>query len=661
MSSSSPPTIKVEDVPRRPPVLGLPVEIVHLIADRYLSSLDCKSLRLSCRFFDAPMVHSIFRRVIISKSLLDRDNFFSIAGKPHLAAAARELIWYELAEDETVFIDLKPGAKAEEHLVNLPPLSKPVTTVFWWPSQGSSKAYRKESPEDYIEKLSLSRKPALKAFLPRFFIALDAMPNVHTFVSCPMPGDHTVQKDRESYPLTAQLYQRGLGWKPEHTNDGFFYFLLPAMRRPGAKIERLAYADEGMKSSVSRLRASDLLSFMSLTHIDVCLGHGEGEEHELDDLHACLRAAQNLVDLRFCAEKTQKRVPRPAAAQEALKSLFRTGGGGEQMWPHLRRLEFTEFGVATRGRVRDMVKIVKAHASTLRHLSFHQCEVNRRLIEGMAEIPLQLDSLQVVNKSSLSARIVPKSELLAYVNGTGPRPSILGKDTSWNTEIMIFDLQHMPTAALYDASTPRETVYSKEDMADVLDQHHPDNRGMIRAYQSLWAKEKLAKLSKLNLAKATNVVAGGSSHFADATESPNISKWLFRHPNGQEAVGDEPLDFFSDWEDSCDEGYTGADEEIADAPAEDHDDGSPDDWDGSAGEEEEPEVDQTDAAVDSEGNEKMADADQNDSDEGDADERDQSDDSEFEAENLIARMEAPVAMLQRRYLAIPLIDVGGAD
>ncbi|KAB5578562.1 hypothetical protein GE09DRAFT_1090208, partial [Coniochaeta sp. 2T2.1] len=514
--------------------------------------------------------------------------------------------------------------------------------------QGSSKAYRKERPEDYIAKLSLSRKPALRAFLPRFFTALDAMPSVHTFVSCPMPGDHTIQKDRDSYPLTAQLYQRGPGWKPEHTNGGFFHFLLPAMRRPGAKIERLAYADEGMESSLSRLRASDLLSFMSLTHIDVCLGHGEGEEHKLDDLHACLHAAQNLVDLRLCAEKAHKR-----------------------MWPHLRRLEFTEFGVATRGRVRDMVKIVKAHASTLRHLSFHQCEVSHRLIKGMAEIPLQLDSLQVVKKSSLSARIVPKSELLAYVNGTGPRPSILGKDTSWNTEIMVFDPRHMATAALYDASTARETVYSKEDMADMIDQHHPDNRGMIRAYHSLWAKERLAKLSKLNLAKATNDVTGGSSHFADATESPRISKWLFRHPNGQErhpngqeAVGDEPLDFFGDWEDSCDEGYTGADEEMADAPAEEHDDGSPDDWDdwdGSAGEEEEPEVDQTDAAVDSEGDEETADPDQNDSDEGDGDEWDQSDDSEFEAENLIDRMNAPVAMLQRRYLAIPLVDVGGAD
>jgi hypothetical protein len=164
-----------EETPPRPPFLTLPLEIVDLIADNYLTLCDCKSLRLTCHFFEMPMIRPLFRRVVLSKTKLDHDNFFNIASSPTLAAAARELIWYELAEDETVFFAIEedltgnptptskgkaptpipvsdngplPDSVAEKDLDGedmphkLPPFSAIARDAFWWTSLGSSQEYR---------------------------------------------------------------------------------------------------------------------------------------------------------------------------------------------------------------------------------------------------------------------------------------------------------------------------------------------------------------------------------------------------------------------------------------------------------------------------------------------------------------------------------------
>ncbi|KAB5529038.1 hypothetical protein GE09DRAFT_406493 [Coniochaeta sp. 2T2.1] len=40
-----------------------------------------------------------------------------------------------------------------------------------------------------------------------------------------------------------------------------------------------------------------------------------------------------------------------------------------------------------------------------------------------------------------------------------------------------------------------------------------------------------------------------------------INHWLFVHPGGRQAIGCDPLEYFSDWEDSDEESYDATDEE----------------------------------------------------------------------------------------------------
>ncbi|OIW24048.1 hypothetical protein CONLIGDRAFT_122824 [Coniochaeta ligniaria NRRL 30616] len=658
------------DGSRQPPLLRLPLEIVHHIADENLSPSDCKSLRLTCHFFETSMIRPLFQRVFLSKTKLDRDSFFNIAQSPSLAAAARELIWYELAEDETVFFAIEedaagnPTPNAEEPVVSgisdddahplydsvptehrdceddtlkLPPLSTIARDAFWLTSLGSSQEYRKKQPVKYIEKLEHSRQTTLRDFLQQFYSALDAMPNIRTFVSCPMPSLRAVCND-DVYSLTAQFLQKGvgLGWTPQSTNEGFFHFLLPAMRRAGSKVERLTYVDEGLTSSLSRPRPCDIFAFKTLTHIDLCLGWADDEE--LNDLGVCLRAATGLVDLGICMEMSEQGfLCGFKTNRSAFERLFGTGEAQLPLWPHLRRLRFTDIRTsrsdlwpAHGDPLKALTRLLRAHASTLRHLSFHQCEVTRVLIEAMANVPgLTLESLQVNNNPSLAAPIVPASELLAYVNGKGPCPVNLGEDNAWNTETMIFDPHLMPTAALFDASTTGRTLYSNEHMASISDGLHPNDLHLLGSHHSLYTREKRAKLklANNNSTMAHDTATGGAYPASVEMEGLPILKWLFKHPNGQEAVGDEPLEFFPDWEDSCDESGVDEDEDTQDAP---QDDTALED--GHA-------VDRQ--TINSEGEQMDACDD---------------DGSVFEGDEFIKRMEAPVTMPEKRYLAIPLLD-----
>jgi hypothetical protein len=510
-------------------------------------------------------------------------------------------------------------------------------------------------PPERCIRLSRSRV----VFLWRFYTALNAMSHIHTFISCAMPSLRMVCK--EPYPLTAQLFQKGVGlWNPEQGNEGFFQFLLPAMRRPGSKIKHLAYADEGSGSSLLRLRPCDILAFKTLTHVDLCLGWLQSHQTR-DDIQVCLSVATGLVDLRICMEKSlggsfchndEHDIP--------LECLL--GNEERQVWPHLQRLEFREtrttlsdFRPSEGPPPKGLVRMLRAHAPTLRHLSFQHCSVTCALIDSIAKIPgLALESLHVNNEYSLDTRLVPGPELLAYVNVKGPCPISVGTDGAWNTDVMIFDPQLMPTAALFDASSTTETVYSKDDIASIVDHLHPEDSQLLRSHHSLYTREKRAKLKLPNdNSRASHGTATGESGLGSVvTESLPICKWLFKHPDGREAIGDEPLEFFSDWEDSCDENSVDGDEDVPDAPhySDLVDDGQASDHEGPNGD-----AQTEDGNIGDEGG--AEDEDDDDTDDSRSSWDTGSQVSNFNGDEAIAQLEAPIAMLKRQYIAIPLFDL----
>lgn len=562
-----------------PPLLRLPLEILNIIAGRHLSPRDRKALRLTHSSLGPAMVMLLFRRVFLSKTKLDHDSFFNIAQTPRLAVAVRELVWYELAEDATVFqkfeqemeeqaksteqnnprhaldgpfggpagvpgifsgdgADSEPNAEGEsgnedkESASLLPPFRKLAQQAFWLFSRGSSEEFTCAKPMEAIKKSQKTpgRTFAEADFLRRLFPALDAMPDIHTFVSCPMPPWRTISKSE--YPLTAEMFRQSAGWSSEDMNDGFFSFMAQAMRRPSSTIRRLAFADESIShSSLCRLRPSDIFCFQKLTHVDLCLGSSP-DSMFLRDAGVCLRAATDLVDLRICLENCQNTykihpsnyvLPIADPGEPFIESLF----GGEEMrrWPRLRRLELIDVPLIDNKAILVLVKLLRAHVLTLRHLALRDCCFTRRLMEALAKVPhLNLASLQVNDSAGTSCKIVSESQLVAYVNGEAPAPANPRGGITWDTSSLIFDPLLGPTAAMFDAAIVGDSLYSRED----------------------------------------TVAETGSSTAPGLVTEALPRQWFFNHPSGQYGIGDDPLEFFSDWEISSGGTSEDDDEELHD-------------------------------------------------------------------------------------------------
>ncbi|KAH0495927.1 hypothetical protein TgHK011_009452 [Trichoderma gracile] len=225
----------------------LPAELMLLIMrDSQLDSSDLRRLRLVSEQVSAAATSRLFAHIHISKLHSDRETFFNIATQPHLAVAVRSVTWLELAEDNT---DLP--------YVSYPPvewLRLPQETV---PSGGDADdldfLFRRLPrmartlfwlPFEYQEGTE-QRMKAISSFMPEFFAALDQMPNLREFASRPMhPARELVQPSglsTPSYPFTCQLFRQNTGRKTMQRNDGIKLVAVPfsAMQILGL-IERTA-------------------------------------------------------------------------------------------------------------------------------------------------------------------------------------------------------------------------------------------------------------------------------------------------------------------------------------------------------------------------------------------------------------------------------------
>jgi hypothetical protein len=167
----------VEGAMARPlsPLLKLPMEIVNHIATIYLSPSDYKSLRLTARFFGPAMIQLLYRRVYMSKTKLDRDNFFNIAQHPHLATAVRQLVWWELGEDESVFSQVFPEEEThksnEDGPYNIPNFEELARDAFWLVSKGCARGYSDSHPKEAAKKAQVDTRSVETEFLARRVLA----------------------------------------------------------------------------------------------------------------------------------------------------------------------------------------------------------------------------------------------------------------------------------------------------------------------------------------------------------------------------------------------------------------------------------------------------------------------------------------------------------
>ncbi|RKU47105.1 hypothetical protein DL546_003791 [Coniochaeta pulveracea] len=635
------------DVEPPSPLLQLPLEIVNHLARTYLFPSDYKSLRLTARFFEPAMIRLLYRRICISKTKLDRDNFFNIAQQPHLATAVRQVVWWELAEDESVFADNPFGEDEtlesdQASTYNIPDFEKLARDAFWLVSKGCPRDYAAKHPLEAAIKLYVMSPNSEAQSLARFLSAIDTMPKLITFISAPMPSEHVIST--EEYNLTARVFRNECRWTcDEDAHQGLVKFLLPAMRRPESTVKHLVVAEDSGSWFLKFLRPRDTLSFQKLTHISLALA--SGHVSDLEDLGLCLRMATNLVELTLDMER---RVDMEGDVHTTYLELDRLFGHETACcWPHLRKLEFSEIFMGDRrlGENRSttsLVNLVSAHSASLRQLVFHGCQIGLGLLQDMAKIPgLQLSSITVSDGGRTGFRTVSEAQLLAYLNGRGPLRLIPDPGADWNTTHTIFDPETNPAEASFEASSD-SSLYTDEDIRVILSNLHHTLPPRLNSELSLYTRERRSQMMSRK---------GSSSRLTNprgfVTDTIPVSKWLFKHPDGSQAIGDEPLDFWSDWEDSFDDTSDDGGDDEEESATEDGVVGATDEdvvmLDGPAH--------STITGLGGNGG-----ADEGD---GDSDESSVSDSggSEFDGDDVIDNMEAPVPVMERRFQAIPLWNV----
>lgn len=512
-------------------LLGLPREIlVTIFEDDSLGMDDYKALRCTAKLFDVAFTPEVFRRLPMSKSWKDWNRFCEIASRPHLAQSVQELVWHELIEDSRILCHsqgMEEGCWCEiradeETPVTAHELAPLAREVFWLTPEMCDAAYSDE----------------LATFQEQFLSRVDKLPRLDSFVSVPMPPEYVLS--REPYEFTAQLFYRSLGltgpgFSRHSVSSGLFRFLSPAMMRDSSEIRRLHFIDHRIRSAIYNFTESHLLIFEKLTHVNLCLNLVP----VFGDIVTCLKRALNLEWLRVCVEGEDHNQP-------VISTLF--AEEPIRQWPKLLGLEFVGVETTFPGRAiprqnvrRALLAFFEGHAPTLRHLSMHSCGLKFDVVKAMAAIPeFHLESFRI-SEPDCPLPDVEEHELLALVN----KASTAGMDieewfgdddalalTSSNADTSMVEGRRIALSP--DFHRPGIDLESDSD-------HSPDFS--VYAHDKCESGAPKWRRSHRNGYTAT-----------DHPHGKRTREWEFRHHSGAEATGDEPLEFFSDWDSDSDSG-----------------------------------------------------------------------------------------------------------
>lgn len=521
-------------------LLDLPVEIqLRIFEDDGLTLDDHKSLRLTARTLYPTFTAAIFRQIPISKTNRDWHSFHELVSRPHLAKYVHEVIWYELVEDHRILCHSQGQEEgcwcqekaSEEFFLTSHELAPLAKDIFWLTPEIC------EARDG--EELARLRK--------EFLSLLDLLPNLESFISMPMPPRYVLSDG--PYTFTAQLFYRclgltGPGFSRHSISSGFFHFLVPAIIEEKSKIRRLHYIDHPSRPSMYNFTDPESPVFDNLTDLNLCLNI----VNSCGDFSSCLQRARKLKRLRLCFDRTSAR-----SVFNAMVTLF--GMKPKQYWPEITTLELVRVGISPVGDLaaagaHTLLGLLKEHAETLRSLTLHECDIKRDVVERMADIPaLNLLSLRVITSDEGRTEWVDEQELLAFVNGEGSGQCV----------------EHLQDGALFNTfSTTVNPAVQREQQAlasDAWDSVVPpaaDDEDTYTASEatlygeSVYAREKKeAGAPKWKFSGVDDDLYFWESDAEDARET---FMWRFSHRSGEVAIGDEPLEFFSDWESDGEEG-----------------------------------------------------------------------------------------------------------
>lgn len=415
---------------------NLPFEIAQMICSvsGILEPIDLKVLRLTRHAFNPAATSRLFSQLPLSRLKAHRDSFFNIASMPHLARHVQILFWHELCttyeKPDLVRRPSKPdNVKSWD---NLPDRLKWMleNQKFFW------RTYRQQ-PGSSVSAVDTDETAANK-FREKFEMALDQMPNLHTFISAPMPSTTVLDTTKMGYSLTA-AHARNFAEKYACFNDGFFEFLVPALHRLGPQIKTLGFVDEG-RLFVDKSHLSDLeprgasaqthfhnAAFSHLTSIHLTLDCQSLNETALIScvtLAESLQAADNLEVLTVALKSSRAYLNKPESDTYPFSSIFLRDAKTKaaKRWGHLRSIGLEGFNIKSD----ELALFVRTHVDNLRHITLRDCMSRSNLVPALAAIDgLSLSNLRVHVSDGLSGSIkdvmapeacIEEGELLRLVN-----------------------------------------------------------------------------------------------------------------------------------------------------------------------------------------------------------------------------------------------------
>jgi len=584
---------------------GLPSELLTpILRDGSLTADDQKVLRTVCRRFEELISPSLFSRVYISKLKRDRDAFIGIAASPRLAHVPRELVWYELAEDEfflaqslTAFRSMLPSIDrswaGQEDMISK--LRSIVSEAIWLPRclvDGNQPGSAAGMDTALLERYLI----VVEDFLALFFSAVDAMTNLQTFVSKPMPPDR-VLSTTAPYQVPVDFLRGVYDPVTSPKNEGLFRFLLPAMARPEGRITALFWADELGAPSFGRLEDSHADAFKRLTRIDMCINHPmtcpdtmrgpplPTPDDYVSRLAACLQAATELRHLTLCFESGWCQEKDFRITGEVLARLVFYP---RHTWPCLASLSITD----ARFHDTELLVFLELHAATLRRLSLMECgRLRLSTLKNMAEIPeLKLRSFLVRSEED-KAEVISEEALLDFINNK-TKTCPLQHETHFSTGRLIWDPHDSARPAFFDiaedyfeGNCKARSFYSPEDVdaiekwAAEVDEHTDaedevlisDDEDGLPPSES-WYGHQAAKYTQaeIRVADMRNENRKNTSpkwkwaaqvwngdfqiyYWQSQDEDAHPTEiWRFvrKGPDGDtwDAFGDDPLEYWVDWD-----------------------------------------------------------------------------------------------------------------
>ena len=550
----------------------MPFDILHIVLwDEELAHDDLMALRLTCRALAAVASIRLFYRIGISKLKADRDAFLAICHTPHLAIHVRQVEWLEITYHVNLFdyladhlsrtrrpipdlMDIGACRQIPESMdiaAFCSHLRDQAEASFWIPgsptlrlNRGDGNENSTENSGDHVEReiIEAARQSAVAEFSDTFLAAIDLLPNLHTFISRPMPASRIINTDPASYPMTADLFFTHHDPICDmQVNDGFFFFLATAMARQASTITRLSWAEE-IAVGLGHIRPFPASAFKGLRSLELCLApvylkpvvslsHFEA---------ACALAAPTLRRLKICHENGRLR-----DSPGTLSSLILGPALALSPACNLRSLSLVANDLPT-----DMLfSIFESNANSLRHVYLEDMVVKVKLIRRLAQLAhLKLTTLHIVFDDP-GRRICGRALVRALDReAVKPDPGCcsehdyegVGRCDSELSELMASE-EH-PDYALSTGS-PNCLDDTSDCQSDAGSQCSEDSLDCRRRTGPRWAWSRFFPADESYPAGVYCFQVPDSHPRGHATEC-----WKFTSRSGKVAYGVDPLTWFGNWD-----------------------------------------------------------------------------------------------------------------